>query len=264
MLEIFQYDFMIRAMIAGVAVAVIAPLIGSFLVVKRYALIGDTLAHIALTGVAVGLLVGVAPIVTTLIVTVMAAMVIEYIRLHKKVSGEVVLAMFLPGGLALSVVLLGLVHGFNANLFSFLFGSIATVSASDVWLISLLTVLTIAVVVVYYKKLMFVAFDEESAKVGGIQTGRINLLLVGLTAVTVSLAMRVVGALLIGALMVIPVVTAQLVARSFKQSIYLAVGIAVGCVLVGLGLAYYLSLPAGGAIVLLSLGVFAGVAVFKR
>lgn len=264
MLEIFQYDFMVRAILAGIAVAVIAPLIGSFLVVKKYSLIGDTLAHIALTGVAVGLLLGVAPIITTLIVTVAAAMVIEYIRLHKKISGEVVLAMFLPGGLALSVVLLGLVHGFNANLFSFLFGSISTVSAGDLMLIIGLAVVTLAVVAKYYKKLTFTAFDEESAKVSGIKTEQINLLLVGLTAVTVSLAMRVVGALLIGALMVIPVVSAQLIARSFKQSICLAVGIAVGCVVVGLGLAYYLSLPAGGAIVLLSLGVFAGVSVLKR
>lgn len=264
MLEIFQYEFMIRAFIAGLAVAIIAPLIGTFLVVKRFSLIADTLAHIALAGVAIGLLTNIHPLLTTLVVTTFASIGVERLRSTNKVPAEAILAMFLPGGLAFSIVLIALAKGFNANLFSFLFGSISTVQQSDLWLIILLAALTIVLIIFFYKKLFFTAFDEESAKISGIHTQSLNILLVILTAVTVSLAMRVVGILLIGALMVIPAITAMQVARSFKQSLLLSVGFAIFAVFVGLSLAYYLSLPAGGAIVLLSLTIFLFVAFFIK
>ena len=264
MLEIFQYSFMIRAFIAGLAVGIIAPLIGSFLVVKRFSLIADTLSHIALAGVAIGLITGIHPLLTTVVVTTLASVAIEQIRTSKNVPGEAILAMFLPGGLALSIVLLSLAHGFNVNLFSFLFGSISTVQDSDLWLIVTMAIITILTIIWFYKKLLYAAFDEESAKISGVHTKGMNILLVMLTAVTVSLAMRVVGILLIGALMVIPVITATQMARSFKQSMIFSVGFALISVFVGLFLAYYLDLPAGGAIVLLSLAIFIVVAFFLK
>lgn len=264
MLEIFQYSFMIRAFLAGLMIAIIAPLIGNFLVVRRFSLIADTLSHVALAGVAIGLLLKTQPLVVTIIVTVIAAIAIEKLRSSKNIPGEAVLAMFLPGGLALSIVLLSLANGFNANLFSYLFGSITTVAESDLWLTLGLGILTLSIIIFFYKKLLFASFDEESAKVSGISVGFINTILIVLTAITVSLSMRVVGILLIGALMVIPVITGMQISRSFLQGIYYSLLFALIAVVIGLFMSYYLNLPAGGAIVLLSLGIFGLVAFLKR
>lgn len=264
MLEIFHYSFMIRAFVAGMMIATIAPLIGNFLVVKRFSLIADTLSHVSLAGVAIGLLLGLEPLLVTVVLTVMVALLIERLRVKKTLPPEAVLAMFLPGGLALSIVLISLAHGFNANLFSYLFGSITTVKPTELGLIIGLGFLTVLVVTVFYRQLLYTAFDEESARVSGVPVALINSLLVVLTAITVSLAMSVVGSLLIGALMIIPVLTAMQLAKSFGQSVVLSVVFAQVAVIVGLFLAYYLNLPAGGAIVLLSLAVFGVVAVLKK
>lgn len=264
MFEIFQYSFMIRAFLAGLVIAVIAPLIGNFLVIRRFSLIADTLSHIALAGVAIGLLTNTQPLYATLIVTIIAALLIEKIRTSTNISGEAVLAMFLPGGLALSIVLVSLANGFNANLFSFLFGSITTVTEKEVVFIAVLGVLTVLLVAFFYKKFLYTSFDEESAKVSGIPVKLISNVLIILTAVTISLSMRVVGILLIGALMVVPVVTAMQIAKSFLASMLLSLGFAIAEVLAGLILAYYLNLPAGGAIVLLSLAIFGVVSVFRK
>ncbi len=264
MLAIFQYQFMLRAFGAGMAIAVIAPLIGTFLVVKRFSLIADTLSHVALAGVAVGLLTSTNPLITTLAITILAAIIIEYLRASKRIPADAVLAMFLPAGLALAIVLIAFANGFNSNLFTFLFGSISTVQQTDLVLIVSLALVTTVLVLGFYKQLFFTSLDEESARIHGIKTGAINMLLMILTAVTVSLAMRVVGILLVGALMVIPAVTAMQIARSFKQSLIYAVGFALLSVLLGLFLAFYLSLPSGGAIVLLSLGIFIFVSIFFK
>ncbi len=264
MLEIFQYQFMWRAFEAGLVIALIAPLIGNFLVVRRYSLIADTLSHVALSGVAIGLILGTSPVPTTIVVTVIASLLIEWLRSQNRIPSEAVLAMFLPGGLALSIVLISLAHGFNANLFSYLFGSITTVRQDEVYLILGLGLITLAAVVLLYKKLLYSSFDEESARVSGIPVSFVNVSLIVLTAITVSLAMRVVGVLLIGALMVIPVVTAMQVAKSFIQSMYLSIVLALSEVFLGLFIAYYFNLPAGGAIVLLSLLVFSVVAGLGR
>ncbi len=264
MFEIFQYSFMIRAFLAGIMIAIIAPLIGNFLVIRRLSLIADTLSHIALSGVAIGLLIGSQPLLTTIIITVIASIAIEKLRTSKNIPGEAVLAMFLPGGLALSIVLISLAHGFNANLFSYLFGSITTVQENELWLMFGLGIATVATIVFLYKKFLYASFDEESARVSGVPIELVNTMLIILTAITVSLSMRVVGVLLIGALMVIPVITAMQIGRSFKQSIYFSLGFALISVILGLILAYYFNLPAGGAIVLLSLGIFGFVATFSH
>ncbi|TAK31210.1 MAG: metal ABC transporter permease [Chloroflexota bacterium] len=264
MIELFQYGFMIRAFIAGIAIGVIAPIIGHFLVVRRYSLIADTLAHIALAGVAIGLIAGTQPLFSAVVVTVLAAMVIERLRSNGRISGETVLAMFLPAGLSLALVLISLSNGFNVNLFNYLFGSISTVTETDLWLILGLGVITLTSISVLYKQLFYTSFDDESARVSGIAVGRINTILIVLTAITVSLSIRVVGVLLVGALMVIPVVTAMQVGSSFAQSIVLSVGFALLSVLVGLVLGFYLNLPAGAAIVLCSLALFGLVAFLTR
>ena len=150
-MEIFQYDFILRGIIAGVAIGIIAPAIGIFLVLKRYSLIADTLAHVSLAGVALGLFFGLNPLVTALGSSVMASVAIEKLRTTKKIYGESALALFLSGSLALAVVILSLARGFNANLFSYLFGSIVTVSINDVYLILTLVVIVVISLFIFYK-----------------------------------------------------------------------------------------------------------------
>jgi zinc transport system permease protein len=257
-MEIFTYSFMVRALIAGLIVAVIAPLIGNFLVMKRFAMIADTLAHVALAGVAVGLLTGTQPVIATIFLTVLTAIVIQRLSSRGKMPSETVLALFMPGGLAVALVLISLANGFNSNLFSYLFGSISTVSSNEIYLIAGLGLLVLATIFAFYQQLLFTSFDEEGARLKGVKVARINLLLMVLTALTVSLTMRVVGALLVSALMVIPSAAAMRVGRSFKQSFFLSVLFALCAVVFGLLVAFYFNLPAGGAIVLVSLGIFAG------
>jgi zinc transport system permease protein len=264
MFEIFQFSFMVRAFLAGIMISVIAPLIGNFLVIRRYSLIADTLSHIALAGVGIGLLLGTQPIPTTLIFTIIAAVAIEKLKNINHLPGDTILAMFLPGGLALSIVLMSVANGFNVNLFTYLFGSITTVSLNDLWLILGLGLFTSLSVVILHRKLLYASLDEESARVRGIPVEMINMFLIILTAITVSLSMRVVGILLIGALMVIPVVTAIQIAKSYTQMIFYSIIFAFISVLGGLFIAYYLDLPAGGAIVLLSLGIFVIMALRNR
>lgn len=256
MLDIFDYSFMVRAFCAGIAIGVIAPLIGTFLVAKRYSLIADSLAHVSLAGVAGGILIGVSPLLGALVVSIGAAFLIEKLRGDRRVTAEVALAMFLSSGLAVAVVLVGLTQKVNIDLFGFLFGSITTVTTQDLWIIGLLAAVVLAVVAVLYRQLAYTSFDEEQARVSGLKTTLLNQLLILLAAITVVLSLRIVGGLLIGALTVIPVAAAAQLAKSFKQTMLYAIGTGLASVIVGLFLSYYLDLAAGGTIVLTALGLF--------
>jgi len=264
MLEIFQYGFVIRGLEAGVIVAIIAPLIGIFLVLRRYSLIADTLAHVSLAGIALGLLFGINPIFTALGVTVVSSLGIERLRTTKRIYGESALALFLSGSLALATVLLSLGKGFNSNLFNYLFGSIVTVTQNDVYTITILAIIVIALLVAFYKELVYITFDEESAKVAGIPVRLINAVLVILAALTISLAIPIVGVLLISALIVIPVVTALQFRRSFARTIIYAECISLFSVITGIFASFYFNLSTGGTIVLIMLAIFLGVMTVKK
>jgi zinc transport system permease protein len=263
-LSLFSYTFMIRALIAGSIIALIAPLIGSFLVIRRYSLIADTLSHLALTGVALGVLLHIEPILTTLSVTILAAIFIERLRSKERLPAEALLAMFLPGGLALSMILFALSQGIGANLLSFLFGSITTVTVSEIWLFLGLGLTTFLIILKYHRQLLYASFDEDTARVSGIPVNRLNLLILILTAVTVTLSMRIVGILLIGALMIIPVLTAMLLARSFTQTLIISVFFALLSVFSGLLTSYFLNFPSGATIVLTSLTLFTLASIIHR
>jgi len=262
--EFLQYGFMLRALIAGLMVAAICPVIGLFLVLRRLPLIADTLAHVSLAGVALGLLFGFSPTLGALGVALLGAVGIERLRASGRLPGEAALALFLSGGLALAVVFLSFARGFNADLFAYLFGSLLTVSPLDLLVILGVGGLVGAAVVIFYKELFAIALNEELARVAGIPVGAINLLLTLLTALTVVVAMRVVGILLVSAMLVIPTVTALQLSHGFKSALSLAVAFALAAVLLGLIAAYYLNLAAGGAIVLVALALFAGVSLTKR
>ena len=264
MFSLFQYDFIVRAFEAGLITAVIAPLIGMFLVVRRYSLMADTLAHISLVGVAVGLLTNFNPVLCSLVTAAVASVGIERLRESRKIFGESVLALFLSGGLAVAVVLISLSHGFSVNLVSYLFGSITTVSPTDIYVIAGASLLIIATVVALYKELFFISFNEELAAANGLNVRAFNVLLVIITAVTVSLSMRIVGTLLIGALMIIPVVSAIQFRLSFKKTLFAAIAISLASVVSGLFASYYLNLATGGTIVVVALLIFCFSLIINR
>lgn len=251
-----------RGLEAGIIIAIIAPLIGIFLVLRRYSLIADTLAHVSLAGVAIGLLFKINPVITAIIASVLSSFGIERLRLSKKVYGESALAIFLSGSLASAVVILGLAHGFNVDLFSYLFGSIVTVKQSEVYTIAIVGLFVIATVFIFYKQLIYVTFDEDAAKISGIPTRFVNTLLILLSSLTVALAIPVIGVLLTSALIVIPVVTALQFKKSFKRTIIIAEIISIFSVIAGIFLSYYFNLATGGTIVLINLVIFCLVYLF--
>ncbi len=264
MLDIFQYSFIIRGFEAGIIIALIAPVIGIFLVLRRYSLIADTLSHVSLAGVAIGLLLKINPLITAIAAAVVSSVIIERLRISKRIFGESALAIFLSGSLALAIVLISIAHGFNVDLFNYLFGSIVTVRQSDVFIIAVLGILVIAAIVAFYKELVYITVDEEAAKVSGIPTRFINILLIILAAFTVALSIPIVGVLLIAALIVIPVVTALQFRKSFMQTIYIAELISVFSVITGIIASFYLNLSSGGTIVLLAIVIFIATLFLRR
>lgn len=252
----FEYEFMVRAMTAGLMAGIICPAVGVFLVMRRYSFMADTLAHVSLAGVAAGSLLGVYPAATTLGFAMVAATVIEKLRSGQKLYGDAVLALMMSGGLAVAVVLISLSRGMSIDIFGYLFGSILTVGPADVWLIAGLGCAVLAAILLLYKELYYISFDEESARVAGLPVDRLNFIFVLLVAVTVAVSMRIVGTLLVSALMVIPVLTALLVASSFRGTFITAVFLGVVSVALGLTGSYYLGIAAGGAVVLTALAFF--------
>ena len=255
--EFLEFAFMQRALLAGSITALICPAIGVFLVPRRLSLIADTLAHVALAGVAIGLVAGVSPIVGALIVTAAGAVGIERLRVRGALSGDASLAVFLSGGLALAVVLLGLGPGFSVDLFAILFGGILTVTAADVWLIAALGVVVGVTIGVLYPRLVAVTLSEDLARTSGVPVTRLNLIITVLTALTTVIAMRMVGVLLVSAMIVIPTLAGFALAASFRGALFIAMAIALVSMASGLVLAYYLGLAAGASVVLTALLFFA-------
>lgn len=240
---------MVRAFLAGFAISIVAPLIGTYLVVRRYSLMADTLAHISLLGVAIGFLINIYPLLFAVLVSIASAIIIEKLRSSKKIPGDALLAIFISGSLALTVIIFNIMGGAGMNLFAFLFGSIATVTLEDLYLIFPLSVFIIFVLNYLKKDLFLASLDEDIAKVEGVNVQLTNTTLVVLTAVCVSLAIKIIGALLVGALIVIPVMTATNFKKGFYSTKRIAVLISFLGVMCGLFLSYYLDLPSGGTIV---------------
>ncbi len=252
----FDREYMQLALASGLAVGACAPLIGTFLVQKRLSLMGDGIGHMAFAGVAAGLLAGVSPLWTALLVAVLGAVTIEWLRLRRRASGDLALAVFFYTGIAAGVVLTGLAGSLNSGVLTYLFGSVLTTSPSDALSICILGAVIVAVVGVAWRALFAVALDEEAARVAGLPVDALSLGLAALTAVTVVAAMRVVGVLLVAALMVLPVGSAQRLARSFGATLRWAVAIGLGSVVVGLAVARAAALAPGGTIVLVAAATF--------
>lgn len=260
----FDREYMQLALLAGLVVGATAPLIGVYLVQRRLSLLGDGIGHLAFAGVAAGVLADVWPVWTALVVAVVGALSIEVLRGRKLASGDLALAIFFYGGIAGGVVLAGAGHALNASLFTYLFGSLLTVDTGDVALVIGIGLAVAATVALLGAALFASALDEEWSRVAGLPVGLLNAVFAVLTAVTIVAAMRVVGILLVSALMVVPVAGAQVVARSQRGVLGWSVAIGMLSVVVGLGVARQWGLAPGGTIVLVAVATFALVAAASR
>jgi len=255
--DLLAYDFMQRALLAAVMVGLVAPLVGVFLVQRRLSLIGDGMGHVALAGVAVGLLTRVSPVRTALVAAVLAAVVIELIRSRGRTSGDVALAIIFYGGIAAGVVIISKSsQGTPANLTAYLFGAITTVQPSELWVFAGLGLVVMGGTWVLRPRLFAVANDEEYARASGMPVLALNITLGVLTAVTVVISMRVVGLLLISALMIVPNAAAQLLGSSFRSAIRWAMAIGLLSAVGGVLVSYAADTPSGGTIVLIAIGFF--------
>ena len=256
-MTILDYAFMQRALLAAVLIGITAPAVGIYLVQRRQALMGDGIGHVAMTGVGLGFLLSWSPVWMATLVSVVGAVLMELIRWYGKTRGDIALAMLFYGGMAGGVMLINLAPGgSNANLLSYLFGSLTTVSQEDVTAICLLAAFVVLVTVGLRRQLFAVSQDEEFARVTGLPVRALNLLTAVTAAVTVTVAMRIVGLLLVSALMVVPVAAAQQLSRSFAVTFAVAVAIGVGVTIGGTVTTYYVDVPPGATIVLMAIGVF--------
>ncbi|WP_426572654.1 metal ABC transporter permease [Aquihabitans sp. McL0605] len=256
-MSLLHYTFMQRALIASVLIGLSAPSVGVYLVQRRLSLIGDGLGHVALAGVAAGVLTSTSPVWTALIAAVAGAVAIEVIRARGRTSGDVALAVLFYGGIAGGVVLISQAPGGTpGNLNAYLFGAITTTSRSDLIVFAVLSAIVLAVTHGLGRYLFAVSNDEEYATASGLPVLTLNLLLAVVTAVTVVVSMRVVGLLLISALMIVPIATAQLLAGSFRATVALGTLIGVVVSVAGVTTSFYSDTPSGGTIVLFAIGLF--------
>jgi len=256
-MSLLTYDFVVRALAGALFTGLAAPAVGTYLVQRRLALMGDGVGHIAVTGVALGLLTGTSPTLTAVAVAIVGAVVIELVRADGRTSGDVALALLFYGGIAGGVLLTGLAGQSAATLNTYLFGSITTISGADVWVTIGLAVVVVTLAVGLAPQLFAVAQDQEFARVAGLDVRVYNLLVSVMAAVTVTVAMRTVGLLLVSALMVVPVATAQQVTRAFRTTLAAAMAIGMAASLGGVAVSAYVDAAPGATIVLLALAGFA-------
>lgn len=250
MLEILHYGFMVRALLAGILVAITLPYLGGFLVARRYSLIADSLAHVSLAGIGLGLMMGTSPVLVAVPVTAAGAFLLEYLRQKKQISGETSLAILMSTGLAAAVIFANLARGVRADFDSYLFGSITTTQQTDLIILAIAAIVILSLLSFNYRAFLHIAFDEDGARIAGYKVSLLNYLLTIMTSVLVVLSLRIVGGLLIGALLVIPVVAASRISNSFRTTIIVATVLALVAVIVGLLCAFYMGVAAGGAIVI--------------
>lgn len=260
----FQYEFMQNALIAGSFIGISCALIGVFLVLRKFSMIGDGLAHVSLATVALGLLLGVAPIAISLPLIILASLFILKLAERANLWGDSAIGFVSSVSVALAVIITSVSDGFNVDLFSYLFGSILEITRLEVYLSVILSVITVATIIAFYHDLFSLSFDEKFAQVTGIRVKSLNALLVILTGIIVVLGVRVVGTMLVSSMIVIPAITALQLARGFKMTLVLSVIFSLFAVLFGIVLSYPLGLPSGATIVLVNAALFGCASIVKR
>jgi zinc transport system permease protein len=264
---LFTYGFLQRALLAGLLIALACAILGVFLILRKDAMIGHGLSHVTFAGVALGLFLHLMPLAVALAVSILASLGIMKLKEHAGLYGDTAIAVVSSAGMAAGILLATLSRNSSVALLNYLFGEILAIEPLEVWLSLLLAGLIIVLVARHYRRFMFMTFDRESALVAGIRVRRLDALITVLTSVTIVLGMKVVGILLVSALIVIPAAAGLQLATSFKRAILLSCGVALASVIIGLMAAFSLDLPASGMIVLTSFllfGIFFGISRGRR
>lgn len=269
---ILQYEFLQNAFLAGIIIGAIAPLLGVFIVVRRLSLIADALSHVTLAGIAASLFLGkystfflgLNPLYMGMAFSVGGAVLIEKLRTVYKHYQELAIPIILSGGIGLGVIFISLADGFNTDLFSYLFGSVSAVSRVDLWTIVVISIFVILTIILIYKELFLLSFDEEYAKATGIAAKTIHFIFIVMVALVIAASMRIVGILLVSSLMTLPVAASIRIARGFKQTIFYSVLFGEASVLGGLFLSYYLNLAPGGTIVMIAVFILVVTVLMKK
>ena len=261
--EILSFGFMQNAIISGIAISLICSTVGLFLVLRKYSLFGDALAHSAFGGVALGLFLGIYPLWAAYVVSILSALALTKIRQKFDISGDAIIAILLSSGIAIGIVLISLSGGFSIDIFSFLFGSVLLVSTENVIMILGLCAAILIILITGYKKFMYITFSEEQAQVSGIPVQKLNYLLIAIAGITVVTSMQLVGVLLVSALFVIPNVTAMMFKRSFKQTVILSMSFSVFSTVAVILISYPLDIAPSGMVVLLAITLFVGSLIIK-
>ncbi|OIK16575.1 metal ABC transporter permease [Bacillus sp. MUM 116] len=257
---IFHYEFLQNAFLTGILIGFLAPLLGVFIVVRRLSLIADALSHVTLAGIAASLLIekyftvfaGLNPLYLGMAFSVGGSLFIEKLRGVYKHYQELAIPIILSSGIGLGVIFISLANGFNTDLFSYLFGSVSAVSRTDLWVIFIISLLVVFAIILLYKELFLLSFDEEHAKASGIAAKSIHFIFIIMVALVIAASMRIVGILLVSSLMTLPVAASIRIAKGFKQTIFLSVVFGEIAVMGGLFTAYYLDLAPGGTIVMIA------------
>ncbi|THF75926.1 metal ABC transporter permease [Cohnella fermenti] len=263
-MDILTAEFFQRALIGGALIAITSPLLGLFLVLRRLAMIGDTLAHVSIAGVALGFLINIYPVAVGLVLAIVASFGIELLRRRYRSFAELSIAIIMSGGIALASLLFTVGKGYNLDVNSYLFGSIYTLDNADILVIAIVTVIVLGVVLALKKELFLLTFDEDAASVSGLPVRYFNILISILTALVISASIKIVGALLVSALLTIPAACSLVLSKSFRQSIILVVAIGEVAVVLGLWMAGVWNLAPGGTIVLLLIAILLASLVMTR
>ncbi|MFZ7945420.1 metal ABC transporter permease [Neobacillus sp. 19] len=269
---LFHYEFLQNAFLTGLMIGFLAPLLGVFIVVRRLSLIADALSHVTLAGIAASLLIerkytmmsGLNPLYLGMVFSVGGALFIEKLRGVYKHYQELAIPIILSGGIGLGVIFISLANGFNTDLFSYLFGSVSAVSRTDLWVIFIISLVVILVIILLYKELFLLSFDEEHAKASGIAAKSIHFIFIVMVALVIAASMRIVGILLVSSLMTLPVAASIRIAKGFKQTIFFSLLFGEVSVLGGLFTAYYLDLAPGGTIVMLAVFILIITIFYKK
>lgn len=259
----FQLEFMQNAFMASLIISILCPFIGLFLVLRSYSMIGDTLSHSSFAGVAIGLVIGVNPIMTAFLFTTLCALIIEFLRDYYKKYAELVMSLVLTFSLGIAIILISSGKA-SAKVNSYLFGSILTVSTSDIILISIIGIICLITLILLYNKLVYITFDEEGAKVSGIKVKLINYIFTLLVGATISMSIRIMGILVISSIMVVPVATAMQLKKSFKTTLIYSIIFGFLDIMLGLILSYYVNSAPGGTIAITSVFTLICVILFDR
>ena len=261
--DFFSFGYIQRALLSGISIAIMCSLIGLFLVLRKQSLFGDAISHMAFGGIAIGTYLNIYPFWTAIIFSASSALVINKIRYYTKLNSDSMVAVLLSFGLGIGVTLISISDGFSVDLFSFLFGSILLVSYEDVLMTVGMAIIVTSIIGLFFKKLIYVTFDEDQAKISGLHVEQLDYLFIVLVAVTVIVSMKLVGILLISSLIVIPNIASLMLNQGFKRTLFISIIISVCSVFFGIILSYYFNTAPSGMIVLLSVGIFVAVIISK-